>query len=154
MKITFRKLEGTLDMMAVTNRVEISAIFVRRDSRTLSTMPSRAETTLGSRRLVHLEAASVRLSTAGTMTVLNQDTEVRAKVNSSEPKRRASTARRMKSRVTRMADTSRWLIFSFRERKAAGVRRSTEKTNASKKGIKRGSTYLNPAKMRPRITAA
>ena len=73
-----RPTMGTLDMMAVTTRVEISAILDLRDSRTLSTMLSRAETTLGSRRLVHLEAASVRLSTAGTMTVLNRDTAVLA----------------------------------------------------------------------------
>ena len=154
MNSTLRKLEGREDMMPVTSRVDISATLERNDSSTLFTSPSSTLTALGSRRLVHREAISVRLSTVGTMTVLNWDTEVRAKVNSSDPMNSASTASRMNSSVTKMVVTNRRLIFSFFDRNSAGERSSTEKTNASKKGMSRGSTYLNPKKMRPRITAA
>ena len=87
------------------------------------------------------------------MTVLNRDTEVRAKVKSSEPTSSVSTASSMKNRVTRMVVTSRRLIFSFLEMNSAGGRRIAEKTKPSKKGIKSGITYLNPAKMRPNMTA-
>ena len=92
MNRTFKKPEGKEDMIPVTNRVEISATLDRRESRTLFTSSSSTCTTLGSRWLVHREAASVRRSTVGIITVLNRDTEVRAKVNSSEPMSNASTA--------------------------------------------------------------